>query len=54
MPKRYIWKQMIVRQDQLADTVTAHNFQPGKFQICYVDFERILIIYVDKEVQNVD
>ena len=54
MPKRIFWKQIVVSQDQLADRLTALNFQPNKFHLVYVDFERILIVYVDKEVPNVE
>jgi hypothetical protein len=54
MPKRMIWKQMIVAQSQLAHMLTTLNLQPGKFQITSVDYKTILIVYVDKEVPNVD
>lgn len=54
MPKRIFWKQMVVQRGKLADTLTALNFQPGKFQITDVGSGNILILYVDKEIQNVD
>lgn len=54
MPKRIIWKQMIIQRGKLADTLTALNFQPGKFQITDVGSGNILVVYVEKEIPNVE
>lgn len=54
MPKRIFWKQMIIGTEELADRLTTLNFQPGKFKIIYLGDYEVLVLYVEKEVPNVD
>lgn len=54
MPKRIFWKQMIVGTEELASRMTALNFQPRKFKIIYIGQSEVLVLYVDKEIANVE
>jgi hypothetical protein len=54
MVKRIHWKQMIVPESQVAARLTTYNFQPGKFQITALNEGTVLIVYVDKEIANVE
>lgn len=52
MAKRTFWKQAECHRDELADIMTTHNLKPNKCHITYVGRNRILIVWVDKEVEN--
>ena len=54
MPKRVIWKQMTVKQDELAKLLTVHNLQARQFAIAYIDNGLVLVVYIDKEIPNVE
>lgn len=54
MPKRIHWRQMLVPVDQVAGRLTTYNLQPGKFQITALNDEMVLIVYVEKEIANVE
>ena len=54
MPKRIFWKQMIIQRGKLATTLTTLNLQPRQFQITDVGSGNILVLYVDKEIPNVE
>jgi hypothetical protein len=54
MVKRIFWKQMVVREADLSARLTSLNFQPGKFVLTYLPLGKILIVYVDKEIKNVE
>lgn len=54
MPKRMIWKQMYVSTTDLAARLTTLNFQPNKFHITALNDEVVLVVYVEKEIPNVE
>lgn len=54
MPKRIFWKQMIIPEKELSKTLTALNFQPNKFHVVALTSKMVLVLYVDKEVKNVE
>lgn len=54
MPKRIIWKQMYISTDKLADRLTTLNFQPNKFHITALNDEVVLVVYVEKEIPNIE
>jgi len=55
MPKRTIWKQAsFTREEDVAPYLTAHNLQPNKFKLVGLGRGRILLVYVEKEIPNVE
>jgi hypothetical protein len=54
MPKRIFWKTMVVPQESLSSRLTSLNFQPNKFTLTALPDGNILIVYVEKEIPNVE
>ena len=50
MIKKITWQKTTVPVSELADFLTIHNFQPGKFQLLYHPFKQeVDIVFVKEE-----
>lgn len=54
MVKRLFWKQMVVGEEELADRLTNLNLQPNKFKILHLGEREVLVVYIEREIKNVD
>ena len=54
MGKRTIWKHTILSVNDIANWLTTHNLKQNKFHLCNLTEDVVLVVYVDKEVPNVD
>lgn len=54
MAKRTIWSDKVVKQSEVAATLTALNLPENKFKLVPINTNHVMIIYVEKEIPNVD
>lgn len=54
MPKRTVWNDTIVKRSETAKTLTALNLQGNKFKLVPIGTNHVMIIYVEKEIPNVE